>query len=188
MVARIVWHRCSLRAAGVKTNELNVKSRKSNMVRIVPNLRDKFLKITIKKFRLWKKQLYDHRYQQIVISWWSWEDKHCSCRSKTETQRYLCFQFRYVRRFWKSQNSNAPLQFLIITNPWQWWLLFVGFYSSLGDPRFLKLWQILIEPCERLSYFILLSQQQLEKHCSFAVIEILVLLNRSQFSLGVWCG
>lgn len=136
---RIVWHRCSLRAAGVKTNELNVKSRKPNMVRIVPNVRDKFLKITIKKFRLWKKQLYDHRYQQIVISWWSWEDKHCSCRSKTETQRYLCFQFRYVRRFWKSQNSNAPLQFLIITNPWQWWLLFVGFYSSFGDPRFLKL-------------------------------------------------
>lgn len=38
--------------AGVKINELNVKSRKPNMVRVVLKVREKFLKITIKKFRL----------------------------------------------------------------------------------------------------------------------------------------
>lgn len=144
---RMVWHSCSLLVAGVKINELNVKSRKPNMVRVVLKAREKFMKITIKKFRLWKKRPYDYRYQQIVISWWSWKDKHCSGRSlsaKLKLNDTRCSQFWHVWLFWNlstmiDRDSNAPLQFLIITNPWQWWLLFAGLYSSFGDPRFLKL-------------------------------------------------
>ena len=144
---RMVWHSCSLLVAGVKINELNVKSRKPNMVRVVLKVREKFLKITIKKFRLWKKRPYDYRYQQIVISWWFWKDKHCSSRSlsaKLKLNDTRCSQFWHVRLFWNlstmiDRDSNAPLQFLIITNPWQWWLLFAGLYSSFRDPRFLKL-------------------------------------------------